>query len=363
MAGLCTASPAPRATWEALVDASGSVLPSQTPAWLDAVCAHGPWEDASRLYETREGAPLVLPLVRRTRLPRGLTSEFSMPSTWGAGGLLSVTPVRAEDVALVVADLRSSRALRTTVRPDFEQAPLWTAAARAAGAHELPEVHHVLDLDRDWDGLWARFSKMARKAIRKAEKEGVTVEPCHGEAAVLEFYRLYEGWIERRARERGIPLPVARRRGRANEPPARLLTLSESLGKTFTVWLARLDGVVVAAMITLVQGEVALAWRAASDRDVAGPVRANDLLHRHAIEYATLGGCRYYDMGESGGVESLMRFKTRFGATPREFAGYRFERLPVSAVTGPASALRHRAERVALDVFGRLRPGAASSDD
>jgi lipid II:glycine glycyltransferase (peptidoglycan interpeptide bridge formation enzyme) len=129
------------------------------------------------------------------------------------------------------------------------------------------------------------------------------------------------------------------------------------------VWLARLDGVVVAAMITLVQGEVALAWRAASDRDAAGPVRANDLLHRHAIEYASLGGCRYYDMGESGGVESLMRFKTRFGATPREFAGYRFERLPVSAVTGPASALRHRAERVALDVTGRLRPGPAPSDD
>jgi hypothetical protein len=363
MAELCTATPAPRATWEALVDASGSVLPSQTPAWLDAVCAHGPWEDASRLYETRDGGALVLPLVRRTRLPRGLTSEFSMPPTWGAGGLLSATPVRAEDVAAVVADLRTSRALRTTVRPGFEQAPLWAAAARAAGAHEIPEVHHVLDLDRDWDDLWARFSKMARKAIRKAEKEGVTVEPCHGRAAVLEFYRLYEGWVDRRARERGIPLPVARRRGRANEPLPRLLTLSESLGKAFTVWIARLDGVAVAAMITLVQGEVALAWRAASDRDVAGPVRANDLLHRHAIEFATLSGCRYYDMGESGGVESLMRFKTRFGATPREFAGYRFERLPVSAVAGPAFALRQRAERVALDVAGRLRPGESPSDE
>ena len=362
MVGRCTTTPAPRTTWEALVDANGSVLPSQTPAWLDAVCAHGPWEDASRLYEGSDGAPLVLPLVRRRALPRTLTSEFSMPSTWGAGGLVSATPLRAEDVAAVVADLRDSRALRTTVRPDFEQAPLWAAAARAAGAHELPEVHHVLDLDRDWDALWAHFSKMARKAVRKAVKEGVTVEPCHGAEAVLAFHRLYEGWIDRRARERGIPLRIARRRGRANEPLDRLLTLSGSLGKAFTVWLARLDGVPVAAMITLVQGDVALAWRAASDRDVAGPVRANDLLHRHAIEHASLSGCRYYDMGESGGVESLMRFKARFGATPREFAGYRFERVPVSAVTAPATALRHRAERLALGAAGRLRPGSGSGE-
>jgi hypothetical protein len=285
-----------------------------------------------------------------------------MPSTWGNGGLLSADPVSARDVAAVVAELSTSRALTTTVRPDFEQAPLWVAPARAVGALELAGVHHVLDLDREFDQLWAGFSKMARKAIRKAEKEHVTVEECYGPAAVLEFYRLYEGWIDHRARQRGIPLAVARRLGHTNEPLPRLLTLSDALGKAFTVWVARRDGVAVAAMITLVQGNVALAWRAASDRDVAGPARAMDLVHRHAIEFATLRGCRYYNMGESGGVESLMRFKTRFGATPREVPGFRFERLPVSSLTGPLSTLRRRAERTALDVAGRLRSRPVASD-
>lgn len=50
-----------------------------------------------------------------------------------------------------------------------------------------------------------------------------------------------------------------------------------------------------------------------------------------------------------------MRFKTRFGATPRKLPGYRFERLPVSVVTGPAVAVRHRAEQATLQVAGRLR--------
>jgi hypothetical protein len=276
--------------WEDIVKAGASAAPSQTPVWLDAVCAHGPWEEASRLYVTGDDRVLVLPMVRRRRLPTHLSAAHSMPSTWGTGALLSADPVRAEDVSAVVADLRAGPALRTTVRPDFEQAPLWTLAARAAGAEELPAVSHVLDLDRDFDQLWSGFSKMARKAIREAEKEQVVVSECYGTAAVLEFYRLYEGWIGHRARRRGIPLPIARRMGRTNEPLARLLTFSEALGSAFTVWIARLD-----------HGTVALAWRAASDRDVAGPVRANDLLHRHAIEFATLRGCRYYNMGNPAG--------------------------------------------------------------
>jgi hypothetical protein len=350
-------TPAPRDVWEKAVRGSAAAVPSSTPVWLDAVCAHGPWVDASRLYLTGDDRELVLPMVRRRRLPSPLASAYSLPSTWGTGGLVSVDPVRADDVAAVVVDLSAGPAVRTTVRPDFEQAHLWTAAARAAGAVELPAVHHVLDLDRDVDRLVAGFSKMARKALRKAEKEGVEVSECYGRAAVLEFYRLYEGWIDWRARRRGIPLLIARRRGYANEPLPRLLTLSESLGDAFTVWIARFGGAAIAAMITLVQGGVALAWRAASDRDVAGPVRANDLLHRHAIEFAALRGCRYYNMGESGGVESLMRFKTRFGATPRQLPGYRFERLPVSAVTGPAMVLRNRAEQVALQVAGRVGGG------
>jgi Acetyltransferase (GNAT) domain len=354
-------TPAPRAVWEELVAANPSTPPSQTPVWLDAVCAHGPWKDASRLYETRDGRALVLPMARRRARPLTLTSEYSMPSTWGTGGLLAAGPVSADDVAAVVGDLVRGPALRTTVRPGFEQAPLWAAAASAAGARALPTLDHVLDLDGDFDRLFAGFSSAARRAVRKAEKEGVTVEPCHGEPAVREFYRLYEGWIDHRARARGIPLPVARRMGHANEPLQRLLTLSRTLGDAFTVWLARLDGRAIAAMITLVQGEVAQSWRIASDREVADRVRAMDLLHRHAIEYAALRGCRYYNMGESGGVESLMRFKARFGATPREFAGYRFERLPVSAVTEPARGLRHRAEATALGLAGRLRAGRSKA--
>ena len=54
--------------------------------------------------------------------------------------------------------------------------------------------------------------------------------------------------------------------------------------------------------------------RGVMDRDLAAPTRANDLLHKLAIEEACQAGCRYYHMGETGNLESLAKFKSRFGA-------------------------------------------------
>ena len=352
-------SPAPRDVWNGLVSGNPAALPSQSPTWVDAICQVHAYEDASRCYELADGRTLVLPMVRRRRAPGPLATEHSMAPTWGAGGLLASGPLRVDDVRTVFDDLAARPVLRTTIRPDFLQAPLW-AAAKPARAIELPLVHHVLDLDRSFDELAARFSKMARKAIRKAEREGVKIEHASGRAFVDEYYRLYEGWVTRRAAERGIPLPIALHRGRANEPLARLRLLADTFGDTFRIWIARLDGDAVAAMITLIQGDTALAWRAASNIEVAGPVRANDLLHREAIEFATTQGCRYYNMGESGGVESLMRFKVRFGATPRPHAGYRLERLPLTPATAQLNRARSRAEDLVLDLAGRRNRGGAS---
>ncbi|MGH2909670.1 MAG: hypothetical protein ACRDK8_10280, partial [Solirubrobacteraceae bacterium] len=64
---------------------------------------------------------------------------------------------------------------------------------------------------------------------------------------------------------------------------------------------------------------------------LAGPTRANYLLHSLAIEEACAAGCRHYHMGETGESESLAQFKTRFGARPHRYAQYHLERVPVTA--------------------------------
>jgi hypothetical protein len=221
----------------------------------------------------------------------------------------------------------------------------------------------------DFSDIHQSFSKMARKAIRKAEREGVTIDSAAGGRNILTYQGLYERWVEHRARARGLPLPFARlvgipRRERigvslaASPPLERLQLLSRTLDSVFRVWVARVKGIPVAAMITLIRGDVAIAWRATSDPAKAGPVRAMDLLHRHAIEFACHEGCRYYNFGESGGVESLMRFKMRFGATPRTFSGYLIERIPISRVTRRLAVIKPAVENLVLQA-ARTRSDAS----
>jgi len=345
-------TPAPRDVWRQLAAANPSTLPSQTPEWTDAICALAGYDDASRLYETRDGRLMVLPMVGHHLPLSDARAELSMAPTWGTGGLVLERGLPTfDDVRSVFADLDAGEVWRTTIRPDFEQSPVWDAA-RPSGSIRLPSVHHVLDLHPDFERNWSGFNKMARKAIRKAEREGVTVHRDTTGASVDTFYELYEGWVARRAAERHIPLGIARYRGHRNEPRRRLDLLADLFGESFRVWIARLDGEPVAAMISLVRGDVALAWRGASNLELAGPVRANDLIHRYAIEDACTSGCRYYNMGESGGVESLMKFKERFGATRRDFAGYRLERLPFTAATSRLMKLKGFAEGALLALVG-----------
>jgi hypothetical protein len=82
----------------------------------------------------------------------------------------------------------------------------------------------------------------------------------------------------------------------------------------------------------LIHGQHAVYWRGYSRKELAGPSRANNLLHRLAIEDACESGCRFYSMGESGGVAALEHFKQTMGATPRSAVECRIERLPLTKV-------------------------------
>ena len=57
-------------------------------------------------------------------------------------------------------------------------------------------------------------------------------------------------------------------------------------------------------------------------------------------------GCRSYHMGESGGVETLERFKALFGAKAYSYAEYVHERLPITAAREAAEKILGRAASV-----------------
>ena len=301
---------------------------SQTPEWIDVVCRAG-YEDASRLYRAADGRRMLLPLVRRRGgLPRPLAPLASLPAAWGMGGLLSDTTPTAADVAHVVGDLRRLGSVQVMVRANPLHAAQWAEATRHTTAIAVPRRAHVLDLAGGADAVWeGRFASSARRAVRKAEALGVEVRRG-GLDLLSDFRSLFELSIVRWAEMQHEPVALAKLRAFRRDPPAKFLHVAEALPHRLRVWVAYDEGEPVAGLIVLL-GANASYTRGAMDKEKAGSLRANELLHWSAIREACEAGCRHYHMGETGESVPLARFKEKLGAEPVRYAEYHFERLPI----------------------------------
>ncbi|WP_446222389.1 GNAT family N-acetyltransferase [Nocardia sp. IBHARD005] len=354
-------SPAPRAVWDEIVAADPLAGPSHLPAWSEAVCRADGWTEASRLYELPGGRQAVLPLVRRAvggspGDPKLLTVQASFPHGWGSGGIVAPGGPRVGDVAVVLADLAAGRELQTLLRPGFAAAVAWREAWSGASGRvpvRIPVQTHVLDLDGGLDEVWSRrLSSKARTGIRsarrKADSAGLVIEVGSSPQLVDDLYDVYLRWVARRAQQRRVPRRMARRRGMRAEPLRRFHTVAAAFEDQCRIWVARLDGIPIAAAIAVFHGGVGVGWRAFSDRELAGPLRTHELMQFLAVEHACRIGCRYFDMGESGGVSTLTHVKDRLGGTRQHLAEYAFERVPLSRFDSGRIALRGYVERRVL---------------
>ncbi len=323
-------TPAPRDAWREIATTDPTCLVFQTPAWMDAIISTGLYDDVSRLYETTDGRRWLMPLVSRKSVPHGLASQESFPAGWGAGGVISDTPLDRDELRVVFADLARQPVLRTLVRPNPLLAPVWEAA-RPSGVTTLPHISHLLDLEGGFETVWKnRFHSSTRWSVHKAERSNVTVRVDTTGELLPVYYQIFMSWCARRGRERHLPTWFVQWSNRRRDPLDRLERIIRSLDGAGRVYIAYHGEKPVAGAIFLLYNGHAIYLRGTNLREEAAPVRANDYLQFLMIQAACDAGCRYYHMGTSAGVESLMAFKSGFGAQPTPVYHYSIERLPVA---------------------------------
>jgi hypothetical protein len=324
-------SPAPRDAWREIAAADPNCLVFQTPAWMDAICASGLYEEVSRLYEAADGRRWLIPLARlKSSLPDSLVSQESYPAGWGLGGVISSTPLESDQIRVVFTDLARQPVLRTLVRPNPLLSGLWEDA-RPDGVTALELTSHILDLQGGFDIVWKkRFHHPIRTSIHKAERSNLTVKVDSTGELLPTYYQLFMEWCARRGRERNLPAWLVQWTNRRRDPLERLHRIIVSLDGAGQVYIAYLDGKPVAGAIFLMQNRHAIYLRGTSLRSEAGPVRANDYLQYLMIRAACDADCQFYHMGTSAGIQSLMAFKHGFGAEPTPLFNYSIERLPVA---------------------------------
>jgi hypothetical protein len=160
-----------------------------------------------------------------------------MPKMWGYGGVIAPDAIRSSELDSIVDDLLHSAPLRLSIRPNPLLADTWRKSV-AGRMIPTPRVVHLLDLSEGFETIWRDgFSARARRAVRKAERAGLTIERGTSGALISDFNDLYNGWITRRARERHVPRLIPQMRA---ERPERFRHVGRDLGKRCRVLLARL---------------------------------------------------------------------------------------------------------------------------
>jgi Acetyltransferase (GNAT) domain len=196
---------------------------------------------------------------------------------------------------------------------------------------------HTLDLRRSAEELADRFDSPVRRAIRKAERSGVTAIAVRTREAISEFYRLH--------------VQTRRRHGLPPQSVSFFRNIYEYIikpGLGFTV-LARRESRTIAAAVFFRFGKNALYKYAASDERFQ-EFRPNNLVVWRGIQSLARTGAEKLHFGRTEFEnDGLRRFKLSWGADEEIISYFRFNPLDGNCSTpAPGDSGFHK------NIFRRL---------
>lgn len=187
------------------------------------------------------------------------------------------------------------------------------------------------------ENLMASFKSKLRSQIRKAGKNGLTVELSENNAAhqklVEDFYQIYT-WNMRQLASPSHALKWFK-------------TILECYDQQARVCVVYNEGQAIGAGIVLLNGQVAaIPW--ASTLSQFNRLAPNMLLYWSLLENATDSGMTVFDFGRSSYGEGTYKFKTQWGAEPYVLHWHdgTTPDLQEAVETGPPGAIRQLAESV-----------------
>jgi CelD/BcsL family acetyltransferase involved in cellulose biosynthesis len=196
----------------------------------------------------------------------------------------------------------------------------WNYLEFRGGAEELPAQNyspawltHHLDLRLPASELFGRCASGVRRAVRKAEKCGLTAEVSSGRGAIKEFYQLH-----------------CQTRRRHNIPPQPWRFFEQIQKEVLTpgggyVLSVRRQSKPVASAVFFRHGKNAIYKFGASDFAFQ-EFRGNNLVIWEAIKFLSRSGVEFLHLGRTDiGHESLRRYKLSWGTVEKELQYLRFD--------------------------------------
>lgn len=250
---------------------------------------------AASLLVFSDGQRVVLPMVVSQRY-KGILRDYQLCASGGYGAALSSQALGRAHHHLLLAHLVSLRNVSWMTCPIDE--------ASGAYAMEGADIQHthLLRLNGSMADVVKQWSKGARAAAKQAQRAGVTVRLGLGAQDWACYFDIYQDSLRRWGE-----------RATANHPRAIFDRLESVHGDRVRLWLAELDGRIIAGALCLYASKHVSYWHGAA-LDAHFAARPVNALMFAAVEHAVGAGYQWFDFGLSGGHEGVVAFKRGFGA-------------------------------------------------
>jgi hypothetical protein len=292
--GLTPVHPARETDWDAMLARDGRASIFHSAAWADVLEKAYGYEPCYFVKRDGSGLQGLLPMMEVNSWLTGRRG-VSLPFTDECG------PICADEqgfksLAQRVTAYGRSRGWKYV---EFRGGRKWMGEAPAS----LGFYAHEVDLTGSEEQLFERVDASVRRAIRKAEREGVTVEVTDSPGAMREFYGLLCGT----RKKHGMPPQPLKFFEKIHEQ-----IVAKKLG---AVALARFEGRAIAGGVYFCFGGRAVYKYGASDERFQH-LRGNNLVMWEAMKWLAARGSKSLHLGRTSlGNAGLRRFKLNWGAS------------------------------------------------
>ncbi|MFZ5518903.1 MAG: lipid II:glycine glycyltransferase FemX [Candidatus Zhuqueibacterota bacterium] len=290
--------------WEETIARCPNATFFHTCAWAKLMTAIYPHLSIATMgFEMSDGARAVLPLLSvRSRL-KGMVRTFYTMVPGVYGGIVTdrrcLTRLELEMVFSKFKGLKFNHIVYVNNPYESYDIP---------GRYRESEMFtHILNLNQDYECIKRNFSRGNRSTINKAIRSGVTIELAQTYSDYQEYYEMYQDSLDRWGDRASsfYPFELFHHIFELNSPHIKL-------------WLAKVDGIIIAGSLVFSYNNHVVAWHGAARRSHF-EYRPNNLLYAQIIRDAYNQGYRYFDFNPSGGHEGVVHFKESFGAVRKYF--------------------------------------------
>ncbi len=274
----------------------------QGPSWLRVWNALQGFECG--LLILREGAGLVgcFPFCTRERF--GFRECYSMPmGTYG--GAVARPDIRCHVSGAFARWCRDSRFSRINVVEFAAE-----LSEPLASFKTRPRMTQVLDLGRSTESLYEGLSDHHKRRLKKAGRFEYEIRSVNDESDVHKYFHVMEASVDRRGVHTRYDLDF-------------YLALLQHVAPDELIWrLLFVDSKPCVGHICFRKNDEIMSWDGCSNR-LGRATSVNYSLYWHNIREFSEHGCASFNFGTSPvGVESVVSFKTGWGATDVKYHEY-----------------------------------------